>query len=224
MSVKLVTVDNDTVELKDNKVVGKDSRFDGMDVKTNADIMKVFGVKPGVNLADYQMNRVPRQKNLPNPLFYGDAGERELYMNAVRVMRGEIKGPRAEQIMTAFEGQFGQGAMDKLRQDALKGSPTEQKLFPMLDAMKLESFRNRFPEAKQIKPPMPNYGAMIPKLPEGYTEPKPMNNAPINPTFRPGIDPMGLPNRRPSNIPGNMTMGPKQLNRMLMANMMGLLA
>ena len=25
MSVKLVTVDNDTVELKDNKVVGKDS-------------------------------------------------------------------------------------------------------------------------------------------------------------------------------------------------------
>ena len=94
----------------------------------------------------------------------------------------------------------------------------------MLDAMKLESFRNRFPEAKQIKPPMPNYGAMIPKLPEGYTEPKPMNNAPINPMFRPGIDPMGLPNRRPSNIPGNMTMGPKQLNRMLMANMMGLLA
>ncbi len=58
----------------------------------------------------------------------------------------------------------------------------------------------------------------------GYTEPKPMNNAPINPMFRPGIDPMGLPNRRPSNIPGNMTMGPKQLNRMLMANMMGLLA
>lgn len=224
MSVKLVTVDNDTVELKDNKVVGKDSRFDGMDVKTNADIMKVFGVKPGVNLADYQMNRVPRQKNLPNSMFYGDAGERELYMNAVRVMRGEIKGPRAEQIMTAFEGQFGQGAMDKLRQDALKGSPTEQKLFPMLDAMKLESFRDRFPEAKQIKPLMPNYGAMIPKLPEGYTEPKPMNNAPINPMFRPGIDPMGLPNRRPSNIPGNMTMGPKQLNRMLMANMMGLLA
>ena len=224
MSVKLVTVDNDTVELKDNKVVGKDSRFDGMDVKTNADIMKVFGVKPGVNLADYQMNRVPRQKNLPNSMFYGDAGERELYMNAVRVMRGEIKGPRAEQIMTAFEGQFGQGAMDKLRQDALKGSPTEQKLFPMLDAMKLESFRDRFPEAKQIKPPMPNYGAMIPKYPEGGQMKYPTGDT-IQPMFRPGVDPMGMPTypARQNKFPG-MTMGPKQLNRMLMANMMGLLS
>ena len=44
----------------------------------------------------------------------------------------------------------------------------------------------------------------------------------ITPNFRPGIDPMGMPQR---NItPGNMTMGPKNLNRMLMANMMGLLS
>jgi len=85
MSVKLVTVDNDTVELKDNKVVGKDSRFDGMDVKTNADIMKIFGIKPKVNMKDYMK--------------FGDPGERQLYLDAVKVYRGEIKGPRAEQIM-----------------------------------------------------------------------------------------------------------------------------
>ena len=93
----------------------------------------------------------------------------------------------------------------------------------MLDAMKLESFRNRFPEAKQIKPPMPNYGAMIPKYPEGRQMKYPTGDT-IQPMFRPGIDPQGLPNRRPSNIPSNMTMGPRNLNRMLMANMMGLLS
>ena len=155
--------------------------------------MKIFGIKPKVNMKDYMK--------------FGDAGERQLYLNAVKVYRGEIKGPRAEQIMRAFEGEFGQGAMDKLRQDALKGSPTMEKLFPTLNQMST-----------------PNYGDMIPKLPEGYTEPKPMDNTPIQPMFRPGIDPQGLPNRRPSNIPTNMTMGPRNLNRMLMANMMGLLS
>ncbi len=121
MSIKLATVDNDIVEIKDNKIVGPNSRFDGMDVKTNADIMKIFGIKPKVNMKDYMK--------------FGDAGERQLYLNAVKVYRGEIKGPRAEQIMRAFEGEFGQGAMDKLRQDALKGSPTMEKLFPTLNQM-----------------------------------------------------------------------------------------
>ena len=69
MSIKLATVDNDIVEIKDNKVVGPNSRFDGMDVKTNADIMKIFGIKPKVNMKDYMK--------------FGDPGERQLYNESI---------------------------------------------------------------------------------------------------------------------------------------------
>ena len=63
----------------------------------------------------------------------------------------------------------------------------------------------RFPEAKQVPEKMPNYGDMIPKIPEGYKEPAPKKNlTPIQPMFRPNMDPMGLPNRRPSMMPNNM--------------------
>jgi hypothetical protein len=197
MSIKLVTVDNDIVELEKNKVVGKNSRFDGMDVKTNADIMKVFGIKPKVNINDYKF---------PDQTF-GDAGERQLYLDAVKVFRGEITGARAEQIMNAVQGEFNPDIIDKIRKDALKGSPTMEKLFPTLQNMSKEE---------------PNYGDMIPRIPEGYVEPKPKKTFDtMQPIFRPGVDPMGLPPRRMS--PTNMTTGPKQLNKMLMANMMGLL-
>ena len=201
MSIKLATVDNDVVEIKDNKVVGPNSKFDGMDVKTNADIMKIFGIKPKVNMKDYMK--------------FGDQGEQQLYLDAVKVFRGEIKGPRAEQIMNAVQGEFGSNIMDKIRQDALKGSPTMNKLFPTLQNMS-----QRFPEAKQV--PQPFYpGDNMPKMPNIPAGPNMMPGA-ITPNFRPGVDPMGMPKR---NItPGNMTMGPKQLNRMLMANMMGLLS
>ena len=201
MSIKLATVDNDVVEIKDNKVVGPNSKFDGMDVKTNADIMKIFGIKPKVNMKDYMK--------------FGDQGEQQLYLDAVKVFRGEIKGPRAEQIMNAVQGEFGPNIMDKIRQDALKGSPTMNKLFPTLQNMS-----DRFPEAKQV--PQPFYpGDNMPKMPNIPAGPKMMPGA-ITPNFRPGIDPMGMPER---NItPSNMTMGPKNLNRMLMANMMGLLS
>ena len=201
MSIKLATVDNDVVEIKDNKVVGPNSKFDGMDVKTNADIMKIFGIKPKVNMKDYMK--------------FGDQGEQQLYLDAVKVFRGEIKGPRAEQIMNAVQGEFGPNIMDKIRQDALKGSPTMNKLFPTLQNMS-----DRFPEAKQV--PQPFYpGDNMPKMPNIPAGPNMMPGA-ITPNFRPGVDPMGMPQR---NItPGNMTMGPKNLNRMLMANMMGLLS
>jgi hypothetical protein len=64
----------------------------------------------------------------------------------------------------------------------------------------------RFPEAKQVPEKMPNYGDMIPRIPENYKEPSPMKkeNIPFNPIFRPGMDPMGMPNRRPSMMPNNM--------------------
>ena len=38
MSLKFATVDNDAVEILNNKVVGSNSRFDGKEIKTNKDI------------------------------------------------------------------------------------------------------------------------------------------------------------------------------------------
>ena len=71
----------------------------------------------------------------------------------------------------------------------------------------------RFPEAKQIPEKLPNYGDLIPKIPENYVEPKQINpkNIPFNPVLRPGIDPvyqnnmpdMTVQNR---NRPNNMAM------------------
>jgi hypothetical protein len=74
----------------------------------------------------------------------------------------------------------------------------------------------RFPEAKQVPEKLPNYGDMIPKMPENYVEPKQINpkNIPFNPVFRPGIDPMGMPNRNlgPNN---NMVMNTNKSNNTL---------
>ena len=55
----------------------------------------------------------------------------------------------------------------------------------------------RFPEAKQIPEELPNYGDLIPKIPENYREPTPINpkTIPFPSIFRQGIDPMGMPNR-----------------------------
>jgi len=60
---------------------------------------------------------------------------------------------------------------------------------------------------------LPNYGDLIPKIPENYREPTPINpkNIPFNPVLRPGIDPvyqnnmpdMTVQNR---NRPNNMAM------------------
>ena len=56
----------------------------------------------------------------------------------------------------------------------------------------------RFPEAKQVPEKLPNYGDLIPKMPETYREPTPINpkNIPFNPVLRPGVDPV-YPNRMP---------------------------
>ena len=74
----------------------------------------------------------------------------------------------------------------------------------------------RFPEAKQVPEKLPNYGDMIPKMPENYVEPKAINpkNIPFNPVFRPGIDPMGMPDRNlgPNN---NMVMNTNKSNNTL---------
>ena len=207
MSLKFATVDNDAVEILNNKVVGSNSRFDGKEIKTNKDINEVFGIKPKVNMADYMK--------------FGDSGEQQLYLDAIKVFRGEIKGPRAMQIMNAVEGEFGPGIMDKIRQDALKGSPTMQNIFPELMNMQKSELQKRGPKGtfRDFYP-----GDNMPKYPENRNMKYPTEDA-IQPMFRPGVDPMGMPTypATQNKYPG-MTMGPKQLNKMLMANMMGLLS
>jgi len=200
MSLKFATVDNDAVEILNNKVVGSNSRFDGKEIKTNKDINEVFGIKPKVNMADYMK--------------FGDSGEQQLYLDAIKVFRGEIKGPRAMQIMNAVEGEFGPGIMDKIRQDALKGSPTMQNIFPELMNMQKSELQKRGPKGtfRDFYPGdnMPPYNPEnMPRTPNA-----------IPPVFRPGDG------QNYNNMQRNMNTvtGPKQLNKMLMANMMGLLS
>lgn len=98
-TLTLRTVDNDTVELKNNKVVGPNSRFDGRLVKTNKDIMEIFGEEVGKpNLKQYEKQS--------SELSGGDAGEQELYKAMIEVFKGNITGPQAQQIMQAAQGEF----------------------------------------------------------------------------------------------------------------------
>tara|TARA_R100001440_G_scaffold68617_1_gene90217 strand:- start:3842 stop:4444 length:603 start_codon:yes stop_codon:yes gene_type:complete len=200
MSLKFATVDNDAVEILNNKVVGSNSRFDGKEIKTNKDINEVFGIKPKVNMADYMK--------------FGDSGEQQLYLDAIKVFRGEIKGPRAMQIMNAVEGEFGPGIMDKIRQDALKGSPTMQNIFPELMNMQKSELQKRGPKG--------TFRDFYPgdQMPQFTPENMPRTPNAIPPVFRPGDG------QNYNNMQRNMNTvtGPKQLNRMLMANMMGLLS
>ena len=207
MSLKFATVDNDAVEILNNKVVGPNSRFDGKEIKTNKDINEVFGIKPKVNMADYMK--------------FGDSGEQQLYLDAIKVFRGEIKGPRAMQIMNAVQGEFGPDVMDKIRQDALKGSPTMQKLFPELTNMQKSELEMRGPKGtfRDFYP-----GDQMPKMPKM----PPMNTPGLNPRTPDAMPPVFRPGdgQNYNNMQRNMNTvtGPKQLNRMLMANMMGLLS
>ena len=98
-NIELITVDNDIVTLDKNKVVGPDSRFDGRLVKTNKDIMEIFGEEVGrPNLDQYRKSA--------NDLSMGDAGEQELYQAMIEVFKGNITGPQAQQIMQAAQGEF----------------------------------------------------------------------------------------------------------------------
>tara|TARA_Y100001951_G_C11261149_1_gene252595 strand:+ start:88 stop:747 length:660 start_codon:yes stop_codon:yes gene_type:complete len=88
------------------------------------------------------------------------------------------------------------------RRNSLKGKEKEEfiKLDNLLKTSSGPKIRNKKTQEQ------PNYGDMIPRIPEGYKEPTPMKkeNIPFNPIFRPGMDPMGLPNRRPNMMPNNM--------------------
>ncbi len=98
-NIELITVDNDIVTLDKNKIVGPDSRFDGRLVKTNKDIMEIFGEEVGrPNLDQY--------KKSANDLSMGDAGEQELYQAMIEVFKGNITGVQAQQIMEAAQGEF----------------------------------------------------------------------------------------------------------------------
>ena len=87
------------------------------------------------------------------------------------------------------------------RRNSLTGN--ERKEFIELDNLLKTSSGPKIRNKKTEE--QPNYGDMIPRIPEGYKEPAPKRNlTPIQPMFRPGMDPMGLPNRRPSMMPNNM--------------------
>tara|TARA_Y100000015_G_scaffold33104_1_gene33081 strand:+ start:1280 stop:1588 length:309 start_codon:yes stop_codon:yes gene_type:complete len=63
--MKFLTVDKEVATLENNKVVSPGSRFDGMDVKTNEDIEKIFGVRVGPkDLSPYMKPQMPM--NMPN--------------------------------------------------------------------------------------------------------------------------------------------------------------
>ena len=68
MSIELLTVDNDVVTIKDNKVVGKGSRFDGREVKTDADIKEIFGIDVGAKDMKPYMKNQPMQTAQPSPM------------------------------------------------------------------------------------------------------------------------------------------------------------
>jgi hypothetical protein len=139
------------------------------------------------------------------PLYFGDEGEQKLYQDMIRVFKGDIVGKDAQKIMKDAEGEF----------------PKE---FIMKE-------RVRVMEQKQVATPF-YPGDNMPKMPNIPTGPKMRPDA-LQPMFRPGVDPMGMPQRNVAP-PVNMTMntgllgkpagiGPKQLNKMLMAQMMGLI-
>jgi len=111
--MKFLTVDNEIATIQNNKIVSPGSRFDGIDVKTNDDIEKIFGIKVG------QKDLSPYKKTAQNDLYMGDPGEQRLYEDAVKAYRGEIKGPRAMKTMDAVQGEFPASIMDRIRQDAV---------------------------------------------------------------------------------------------------------
>ena len=72
--MKFLTVDNEVATLENNKVVSPGSRFDGMDVKTNEDIEKIFGVRVGPkDLSPYMKPQMPM--NMPAAQTMGTPGQ-----------------------------------------------------------------------------------------------------------------------------------------------------
>lgn len=127
--MKFLTVDNEIATIQNNKIVSPGSRFDGMDVKTNEDIEKIFGIRVGPK------DLSPYMKTAQNDLYMGDPGEQRLYEDAVKAYRGEIKGPRAMKTMDAVQGEFPASIMNRIRQDAVTprelNTPNPQVLPPM---------------------------------------------------------------------------------------------
>ena len=122
MSIELLTVDNDVVTIKDNKVVGKGSRFDGREVKTDADIKEIFGI----DVSEKDMTNYMKKPDQ----FFGDPGEQKLYQDAVKAERGMIKGPRAMQTMDAVAGQFPAGITNQIRKDAVNNPMNPRAMNP----------------------------------------------------------------------------------------------
>tara|TARA_R100001509_G_scaffold163115_1_gene136657 strand:- start:1027 stop:1524 length:498 start_codon:yes stop_codon:yes gene_type:complete len=157
--MKFLTVDNEIATIKNNKVISPGSRFDGMDIKTNEDIEKIFGVKVGKkDLSTYK-------KTAENDLMYGDSGEQRLYEDAVKAYRGEIKGPRAMKTMDAVQGEFPASIMDRIRQDAVKPRELNMPALPAMGPLgtreQTMNFRNPSLGRSQAKSTPMNFRKML---------------------------------------------------------------
>ena len=139
------------------------------------------------------------------PLYYGDPGEQKLYKDMLEVFKGNIVGKEAQRIMKAAEGEFPKDFIMKERVRVMEQKEVAQPFYP---------------------------GDNMPKLPTLPSGPRRRPDA-IPPVFRPGIDGQtpGFNNTMVRNTGYGNTgllntstgMGPKELNKMLMAQMMGLI-
>jgi len=159
-NIKLTTVDNDTVEIKNNKVVGPNSRFDGRTVKSNKDIAEIFGETVGQPNLDHY-------KKPQSNLMGGDAGEQELYKAMIEVFKGNITGPEAQQIMQAAQGEF---PMEFIAKEQQKYMQQQEKMLPNItpnaggqllpDGTRLPSTDPRYGKfpGQRLNPVRPNMG------------------------------------------------------------------
>tara|TARA_R100001443_G_scaffold38686_1_gene52171 strand:- start:3201 stop:3836 length:636 start_codon:yes stop_codon:yes gene_type:complete len=185
---------------RNGMIVAPGSQFDGM--KAN---------EKNINMA-FDVSDTEEKP----PLYYGDEGEQQLYQDMIKVFQGKIVGKEAKKIMENAEGEFPKDFIMKERVRVM-----EQKQVPKGGGSPLFT-------SQDVTPFYP--GDNMPPVPPRDTKPRIRPDA-IPPVFRPGIDgrtpglnnTMVMNNNYGNSGLLNAGMGPKQLNKMLMAQMMGLI-
>jgi len=129
-------------------------------------------------------------------------------ITGAHILNGKIKAPNSK-----FDG------LDATEKNLLKAADSTG-----YDIPKTNINDYRFPEAKQVPEKLPNYGEEIPRMPENYVEPKPINpkNIPFNPVLRPGIDPV-YPNRMQDTMVQNRNRPNNTLVKLATMQKLGLL-
>ena len=129
-------------------------------------------------------------------------------ITGAHILNGKIKAPNSK-----FDG------LDATEKNLLKAADSTG-----YDIPKTNINDYRFPEAKQVPEKLPNYREEIPRMPENYVEPKPINpkNIPFNPVLRPGIDPV-YPNRMQDTMVQNRNRPNNTLVKLATMQKLGLL-